>query len=83
MIHMIMYLIHILQYMLRNVFVLKYFGSLPVCACACLCVFVFVCVCVCVVSMFMWFMRTQMCNDMRMTGITRRRGFMRTFSVSP
>ncbi len=36
------------------------------------------CVCVCVV-----YDDTNVYNNMGMTGITRRRGFMRTFSVSP
>ncbi len=37
-----------------------------------------VCVCVCVV-----YEDTNVYNDMGMTGIKRRWGFMRTFSVSP
>ncbi len=36
------------------------------------------CVCVCVI-----YEDTNVYNDMGLTGIRRRRGFMRTFSVSP
>ncbi len=52
-----------------------------------LCVFVFVCilmcVCVCCVHVYVVYEDTNVYNDMGMTGITRIRGFMMTFSVSP
>ncbi len=52
---MIMCLIHILEYMLRNVFFFFDLSANFRCLCAC------ACLCVCVVCMFMWFMRTQVC----------------------
>ncbi len=43
-----------------------------------------VCVCVCVrVHVYVVYEDTNLYNDMGMTGITRRRRFMRTFPVSP
>ncbi len=55
-----------------------------VCVCVCIraCVraCVRVCVCVCV---YVVYEDTNLHNDMGMTGITRRKLFMRTFSVSP
>ncbi len=78
---MIMCLIHILEYMLRNVFFFfdlsANFRSMRVC------VLVRVCVCVCCVHVYVVYEDTSVYNDMGMTGFTRRRGFMRTFSVSP
>ncbi len=40
-------------------------------------------VCVCCVHVYVVYEDTNVYNDMGMTGITRRQGFMRTFSVSP
>ncbi len=48
-----------------------------VCVCVCVCMCVCLCVCVCVV-----YEDRNVYNDMGMTGITRRRWFMRKFSVS-
>ncbi len=49
----------------------------------CVCVHFNVCVCVCCVHVYVVYEDTNVYNDMGMTGITRIRGFMMTFSVSP
>ncbi len=66
-----MYLIHILQYMLKKCVCFEIFSANFRCELVCprraCCVF---------------YEDTNVYNGMGMTGITRRRGFMRTFSVS-
>ncbi len=53
------------------------------CVCVCVCVCVFTCVCVCG-HVYVVYEDTNLYNDMGYDiGITRRRWFMRTFSVSP
>ncbi len=47
------------------------------------CVLVRVCVCVCCVHVYVVYEDTNVYNDMGITGITRRRLFMRTFAVTP
>ncbi len=54
-----------------------------VCVCVCVCVRACVCVCVCCVHVYVVYEDTHVYNYMGMTGITRRRWFIRTFSVSP
>ncbi len=54
-----------------------------VCVCACVRACVRVCMLVCeCVGVCVVYEDTNVYNDMGMTGITKRRGFMRTFSVS-
>ncbi len=54
-------------------------ACVSVCLSLCVCVCVFACLCACVSVC----LRANVYNDTGMTGITMRRRFMRTFSVSP